>query len=636
MKLHFTIDVGLIETDAPFPSVTSEIQINFSDITNHEDWHIQETDSLRITLSPNTSQLDFYYAGGGGESVTQHFDEVSTNFQTIEFDGEITSGIENLDKFVFIGVVRYETINDETLVYLYTQNSENNALNKSLTLVNIIGGKFNHSIGVKALNIDVVNIDMNFNYAFIPTLNRYYFVDSIEIISNDVRRLHLKEDVLSSWNLLIRKQSAFILRREKGSNKSVLFDERLPLEDKGKVIDITSQIVDTPSSQSLVNIEFDYTNPTQSSSHSNILLSTFCKDGYSSGVGANSYNVPSVIGLPSLSSTHNNKQFFSFITPSKFAQFMVGYISDDTTASFVLSALWLPFNPQNAFQLESQSYIRVGEKYVNTLGGFSPNTATDTPMASLRGSQSLGLNGLCPYLVFKDFTFSNATSMLDYEPNSNYEFYIPFVGWVKVELNKFLNDRILIYYTMDLVTGLSTAYIYNYSQKNIIWSGSCQLGFKIDLSTTNQLENIRQKQANETNMILSLLTSALSIGVGVVTKNPVAITGGVLSGGKAVSTFVNNNNQIFERAQTTFGSTDGAMHCVSVFKLRKTYHETIFIDNSVYGHMQGYPSNEYVADFEDVYGYVEIGEIHFNPFNEVIYQDEITEIVALLKDGVIF
>ena len=35
-------------------------------------------------------------------------------------------------------------------------------------------------------------------------------------------------------------------------------------------------------------------------------------------------------------------------------------------------------------------------------------------------------------------------------------------------------------------------------------------------------------------------------------------------------------------------------------------------------------------------GYVEIGEIHFDPKNADIYQDEITEIVELLQKGVIF
>ena len=67
---------------------------------------------------------------------------------------------------------------NETLIYIYSQNSENHALNKSLTLINIISGKFNHSIGIKSLNIDVVNIDMNFNYVYIRHATRSLSVPS--------------------------------------------------------------------------------------------------------------------------------------------------------------------------------------------------------------------------------------------------------------------------------------------------------------------------------------------------------------------------------------------------------------------------------------------------------------------------
>ena len=60
--------------------------------------------------------------------------------------------------------------------------------------------------------------------------------------------------------------------------------------------------------------------------------------------------------------------------------------------------------------------------------------------------------------------------------------------------------------------------------------------------------------------------------------------------------------------------------------------------------MNNYPSwwservtiyNKYVDSLNGIYGYIEIGEIHFNPMNRTIYQDEIQEIVSLLKGGVI-
>ena len=92
---------------------------------------------------------------------------------------------------------------------------------------------------------------------------------------------------------------------------------------------------------------------------------------------------------------------------------------------------------------------------------------------------------------------------------------------------------------------------------------------------------------------------------------------------------------LIERAQMNFGTSNGALYSPLEACVRRSYHKPLAIDYLTYAHTQGYPANKY--DSLSLYtGYVEIGEIHFNPFNEVIYQDEITEIVTLLKDGVIF
>lgn len=99
-----------------------------------------------------------------------------------------------------------------TTLFVYTQNSENNDTNKSFTPVNIIDGKFNSAIGLRTINIDMVNYNRDFNYVYIPSFERYYYVDSVDIISKDITRLHLCEDVLMSWRSLIKMQTAFVDR----------------------------------------------------------------------------------------------------------------------------------------------------------------------------------------------------------------------------------------------------------------------------------------------------------------------------------------------------------------------------------------------------------------------------------------
>ena len=90
-----------------------------------------------------------------------------------------------------------------------------------------------------------------------------------------------------------------------------------------------------------------------------------------------------------------------------------------------------------------------------------------------------------------------------------------------------------------------------------------------------------------------------------------------------------------EHGSVTYGSGDGAIHSNINVMIRKTYNKRVVISSSIYATTQGYPLNQY-DDFYDYTGYVEIGDIHFDPKNNDIYQNEISEIISLLRDGVIF
>ena len=156
----------------------------------------------------------------------------------------------------------------------------------------------------------------------------------------------------------------------------------------------------------------------------------------------------------------------------------------------------------------------------------------------------------------------------------------------------------------------------------------------LPVTNTNSLELQKQQQANSTNMILSMLGSALSIGVGVMAKNPVAIAGGVMGGTKAIAHNVNQNLMMFDKAVTSFGSGDGAIHSPLAVAVRKSYHIAITQTESVYKHLNGLPYNSYQV-ISTLSGYIEIGDIHFDAKGYNIYSSEIDEIVALLKNGVI-
>jgi len=593
-------------------------------------------DNFSIDIQSNLKQIDQWFNAGGGEAFTSNFESLSENGSYIEFVANLNN-FSSFESFVSAGIVEIYPLANETLLYLYTQNSENNALNKSLTLVNIIGGKFNHSIGVKALNIDVVNIDMNFNYVYIPSLNRYYYVDSIEIISNDVRRLVLKEDVLMSWKSLIRQQSALVVRSEESTNKDYLVDDRLPVNDT-----ISYQTFN-PTNLAFKNVTFDFLQyDADEINNRNILITTYTQNQYSSLDVEYVESPSSNSGLPNISPLRSRQTFVALMNIGAYGALINACVKDDATASYISSVLWLPFDATSVFEhVQPTTHIHAGKKVLDsTNGGEWVDYGSETNPVSSTWVH----DGDTPYLIVADFMFNNTgiafdftnAGILKYQPYSKWEIYIPFVSWVEVDINKVYNKRILVFYAMDMATGISTAYLYNYTDKQVIYSSTCQVGIRLNIVTSNELEITRQKQVNDTNMILGAMSGTLSIGAGAYSGNTQGIANGAMSIVKSIASNINAKNMMFERANISYGSSNTALYSPNEVKVRRSYHNEIPIDSNVYAHMQGYPSNEYVTNFNNASGYVEIGEIHFNPFNEVIYQDEITEIVTLLKDGVIF
>lgn len=55
---------------------------------------------------------------------------------------------------------------------------------------------------------------VSFNYARIDELNRYYFVDKIEVVANGLYRYYLSVDVLTTYADIIYQQKAVIKRQQ--------------------------------------------------------------------------------------------------------------------------------------------------------------------------------------------------------------------------------------------------------------------------------------------------------------------------------------------------------------------------------------------------------------------------------------
>lgn len=557
------------------------------------------------------------------------FTDFSSNGTYIIIDGEIPDryNFEMLNLLIkndLAEIVDY----DNVLISCFMINCEYNKVNKDLTFVKFLNGVFNHSIDVKNINIDIEeymnNENEQFNYVYIHNLKKYYYVDSIEIITSKITRLHLKEDVLYTFSTLIYSQKAFVSRWE-NSEQINMVDERLPLENVK-----TIEYLDIDFDGDLKNCTFNY----NVANNKPVIAITSQSTNVQTSHGKNV--IPTGTNLPQIRSTLNNLEYLTFIDFEHLYYFQKAYRSDDATSSYIESVIYFPFNVDEVFDLSTHSYsaIFVKDKFIDSSGDYAPTNSQYTPLQCY--TMTLTKDGVSPYIIIADFTYEVDDTFEQHEPFANYEIYIPFVSWIPIQFKQFVNQQVIVYYAVDFKTGISTAYVYNVTNDYVIWSGACQLGIKLDMTTTNQIENIKQKQANDLNMILGGMSGMLAMGVGVATGNPLALVGGMLATGKSIASNVNANNMIFERAQASLGTSENALYSPNKVCIRKTYNKKIeLVDETTYKEINGKPYNNYVDGLGNISGYVEIPEIHFNPQNEVIYKVEVDEIVSLLKNGVI-
>ena len=97
---------------------------------------------------------------------------------------------------------------------LYTNNSDNRVLNKSLTEISTIDIKLkNETEIINPVAIISGSIPSAANYAYISALNRYYYITGQRILPGKILEISLREDVLMSWRVFLIQKAQVIAER---------------------------------------------------------------------------------------------------------------------------------------------------------------------------------------------------------------------------------------------------------------------------------------------------------------------------------------------------------------------------------------------------------------------------------------
>lgn len=139
------------------------------------------------------------------------------------------------------------------LMKLYTTKTPNNTIGKVLENETEYNIKFKSKADrTKPVVVLMSETMIDFNYAYIPDFNRYYFVESIEVTPNKIYNISLRCDVLESFKNDILKSSGFV-NQQTITNKYYNSDYQTEIKKEVDVIksDVT---LDTTKSTILVTI----------------------------------------------------------------------------------------------------------------------------------------------------------------------------------------------------------------------------------------------------------------------------------------------------------------------------------------------------------------------------------------------
>lgn len=505
-------------------------------------------------------------------------------------------------------------------VVLYNYSGEAKVVDKSsyLTQVLSLTGEFKDAVSVlyPKLLLEVSSAsNIFFNYVYIAEMARYYYVTDIVLLSNTLVEVSLKVDPLMSYKTEILAQTAFVGRSE-SNGTTYLYDSRLPLQP---IKEITESV---PDAGGFKNFSFASTFNTTSTAK-NVMVTVAGQ----SGLG---FLIPALGTLPSI-----NTNYFSdaggttywAMTVDNFRALTSALMgSQSAKASFFISAVAYPFEVESDNALGS---VGMWEKT-----GIDPNTGLDTySYVAIPGVQGYLGYPSSPYKIIADFVVPYSGDFIDLEPYAIHEIWIPFYGWKEISFRDIMDHRILIYYAVNYQDGSAMVVVYDYTTKRELFSSSCQIGVRLAISNTNAQELEAQKNAMKSNLILGLVSSAISIGAGGLTGNALGAIYGGLKGVGEITNYINQSAQMFERAQSTNAGAMTGLYSSLEVRIRTTKNRRWNYDASTYKHEFGLPLLQFKT-LSSLSGFCQVEDVHLSGFSAAT-DTEKDMIVASLKEGVI-
>lgn len=549
-------------------------------------------DTYSIEMGNGSSPLKVVYTDG--EWKKQAYKEI-----VIVEDTQVTSILEDF----FRANTEYLGEDNNLSIMLYFNNAETNKVDKTanLELYKTLGGTLREKTDIIRPVINIVHKGFipRVNYAYIPQFNRYYYINNIASINNEIYELSLSVDVLMTYKEDIKKLEAYVTRNEFTFN-NLINDEKLPVS-YDKIVEeyeVTNGSLATTTLSSNVDIN-----------STSFLVNVINDRGYND---LGSVTPPINQVLPSSVGPHVtgvNMGTHTYATNwTNIRKLLRSVLVDDQQRSYIISIVSLPF----PVPIVSSSVFDV------TLG---TRTYENVKVGDVG-------NGTSEFFCVGDFTITGNNNFTDYDPYTEYEIYLPYLDWVRFSADVVLNKRLLVFYVIDYSLGGGQVIIVDYTDNKLVYSSSCQIGVTIPISTTNAREVQNNNLINGMSLGINVVGSGLQIASG----NPVGVASGVVGLIKGSTNFISGSIRNYQNGHASSGSPSSSVYMPNKIRVRKT---KVNINNydSNYAHLYGKPLNR-TKILGDLNGLTIVDSVHIENIPTATFQ-EISMISSLLREGIL-
>lgn len=411
-----------------------------------------------------------------------------------------------------------------------------------------------------------------FNYAYIPQFKRYYFVEDVVSVANKLWRLHLHVDVLMSFesDFVNSTVPQFCERADPSvaTPNAVLDDPLMSFSDEESV---TYTDLETGSS-SIKNITFDpaidsendirftlYNFVTQTN-RGNIFTWDVDHPQYAPWV--NAITNGTTISLPTISPSilKSTSLTIPYACNTKDIAYLQGLFGvDGNYTSYVAGAIGWPFKIPASFYTTAYYKLGIGDSILRTAGNLSDYTCN-----------VMKHGAVMPYLVLCDFTSPTISDFRDMPPHASYELYVPYYGFVPYDVMAFQGHKVVVYYSLSLITGGGAVFVYDDTDDKAIFTAQVQVGFPVNFDSDNSRENLNEQNKIILNSVLAGIGGVFATAGGLLTGNPLVAMAGVGTVAGAVAKGTVGVNSLIPRGSVSFSGDTSTAFSPTKCYLKKT------------------------------------------------------------------